>query len=64
MNAEKIKHLIKCLEERHRELDTDIQVAYDTFKEDLVVGTLKKQKLQIRDRLCELRRQLLDLDTD
>jgi len=64
MNAQKIKHLIKCLEERHRELDTDIQVAYDTLKEDFVVGTLKKQKLQIRDRLTELRRQLLDLDTD
>jgi len=61
MDVEKIKHLVKCLEERHRELDRDIQVAYDMFKEDAVIGTLKKQKLQIRDRLATLRRQLLDL---
>lgn len=62
--SEKIQHLIKCLEERHRELDTEIQVAHDTFKDDWVVGNLKKQKLQIRDRIVDLNNQLVDLDTD
>lgn len=59
-NAKKIEHRIKCLEERHRELDHDIQVAHDTFKEDWVVGNLKKQKLQIKDKIQELKEQLVD----
>lgn len=59
-NAKKIEHRIKCLEERHRELDKDIQVAYDTFKGDFVVGALKKQKLQIKDKIQDLKQQIVD----
>lgn len=63
-NVKKIEHRIKCLEERHRELDKDIQVAHDTFKEDFVVGALKKQKLQIKDKIRELQSQLVDSSND
>lgn len=59
-NAKNLEHRISCLEERHSELDHDIQVAHDTFKEDWVVGNLKKQKLQIKDKIQELRQQIVD----
>jgi hypothetical protein len=58
MNELSIKHHIKHLEDMHKDLDKQVQEDYKHFGNDNLVSVLKKKKLQIKDDIERLKRQL------
>lgn len=59
------RHLLEELVLRHRELDEKINSALeeDAYMDQLFVRRIKKEKLQLKDRIARLRSALIpDLD--
>ena len=63
MNAEKLRHHIKHLQEMHDDLDVQIQKDYARFKDDALVTYLKKKKLQLKDEIESFKRQIQELES-
>ena len=63
MNAEKLRHHVKHLQEMHDDLDVQIQKDYERFKDDALVTFLKKKKLQLRDEIEHFKRQIEQLES-
>lgn len=52
MNShEEIEIYLEDLYQRHRELDIEIQLLYDSFASDLEVNRLKTKKLWLKDEI-------------
>jgi hypothetical protein len=51
ITKEKLEHHITHLQQKHDELDKEIQVLYNLHENDLKVETLKKLKLHLRDEI-------------
>ena len=51
VDPEKIKHHIAHLQEKHDNLDKEIQALYKVHESDLKLETLKKLKLHLKDEI-------------
>ena len=58
ITREKLEHHITHLQQKHDELDKEIQVKYRLHEEDLKLETLKKLKLHIKDEIESTRTKL------
>ena len=59
MTPEKIKHHIAHLQEKHTELDQQIELMEGTGRfEETDINNLKKQRLALRDEIQELKQKL------
>lgn len=62
MNAEKLRHHVKHLQEMHDDLDQQIQKDFEKYKDDALVTFLKKKKLHLRDEIESFNRQIQELE--
>lgn len=62
MDAEKLRHHVKHLQEVHDDLDHQIQKEYEKYKDDALVTFLKKKKLHLRDEIESFKRQISELE--
>ncbi len=60
LTREKLEHHIKHLQEQHDVLDKEIQELYKQHEEEFKLEKLKKQKLNIKDDIERIKRQLRD----
>jgi hypothetical protein len=51
ITKEKIEHHIRALQEKHDELDREIQSRYSMHENDFAVENLKKEKLHLKDQI-------------
>ena len=58
MNAEKIQHHIKHLEEMHKNVDNLIKDSIKHYGNDAEVAQLKKKKLKLKDEIESFKKQL------
>jgi hypothetical protein len=58
LTKEKVQHHIIHLQEKHDNLDKEIQTLYSMHENDLKIETLKKLKLQLKDEIERNRAQL------
>lgn len=63
MDAEKLRHHVKHLQEVHDGLDQQIQRDFEKYKDDALVTSLKKKKLHLRDEIESFKRQINDLES-
>lgn len=61
LDRQKLEHHIKHLQEQHDRLDREIKELYDHHTDDFKVENLKKQKLNIRDDIERIKRQISNL---
>lgn len=61
LTREKLQHHINHLQEQHDSLDKKIQDLYFHHADDFKVEELKKQKLNLKDDIERLRRQMSTL---
>lgn len=57
LTKEKLEHHITHLQKIHDDLDRQIQEDYAKFKNDALVGYLKKKKLQLKDEIERFKEQ-------
>ena len=62
MDAEKLRHHVKHLQEVHDDLDQQIQRDFQKYKDDALVNSLKKKKLHLRDEIESFKRQIEELE--
>ena len=58
MNAEKIQHHIKHLEELHQNIDKLIKDSIKHYGNDQEVNELKKKKLKLKDEIENFKKQI------
>jgi hypothetical protein len=51
ITKEKIEHHIRALQEKHDELDKEIQLRYSMHENDFTIENLKKSKLHLKDQI-------------
>jgi hypothetical protein len=51
ITKEKIEHHIRALQEKHDELDKEIQLLYSMHENDFAIENLKKTKLHLKDQI-------------
>lgn len=61
LDRQKLEHHIKHLQEQHDMLDKEIKELYNHHTDDFKVEKLKKQKLNIRDDIERIKRQISNL---
>lgn len=49
---------IEALQEMHDDLDKDIQEQYKKYGDDMLITYLKKKKLQLKDEIEHLKKQI------
>jgi uncharacterized protein YdcH (DUF465 family) len=59
MDAEKIKHHIKHLQEEHDELEHQLKEQQKHYGEDRLVTVIKKKKLKLKDEIAAFKTKLL-----
>ncbi len=62
MDAEKLRHHVKHLQEVHDDLDKQIEKEFAKYKDDALVSLLKKKKLHLRDEIESFKRQIKELE--
>ena len=61
LDRQKLEHHIKHLQEQHDRLDREIKELYDHHTDDFKVESLKKQKLNIKDDIERLKKQIANM---
>jgi hypothetical protein len=61
LTKEKLEHHIKHLEEKHKNVDSDIKKLYEQHGNDLKIETLKKVKLHIKDEIEQTKQKIKDM---
>lgn len=60
MTTNKLEHYKKYLEKKHRLLDKSIEQAYIKRVDDADVREMKAQKLQLKEKISVLERQIAE----
>jgi hypothetical protein len=58
MNIEKLKHHIKSLKEKHKDLENQINESYIHYDPDLKIKDLKIKKLQVKKEIEWLEKEI------
>ena len=58
MNKEKLQHHLKHLEQRHAELEKKIKDGYSHYLDDMHLGKIKHEKLDIKRDINKILKQL------
>jgi hypothetical protein len=58
LDRQKLENHIKHLQEQHDRLDREIKELYEHHTDDFKIEAMKKQKLNIRDDIERIKRQI------
>jgi hypothetical protein len=60
VNREKLQHHLKHLEERHAELEKKIKDGYSHYLDDMHLGKIKHEKLDVKREITKIEKQLAE----